>query len=43
MASLAMVTLPIMRSGLRVTRFEGALLVAGFAAYLAWLIHGAVG
>jgi len=43
MASLAMVTLPIMRSGLRVTRLEGALLVTGFAAYLAWLIHGAVG
>ncbi len=43
MAGLAMITLPIMRSGLRVTRFEGALLVTGFAAYLAWLIHGAVG
>ncbi len=39
MSGFALITLPIMRSGLRVSRLEGGLLVTGFAAYLGWLIH----
>ena len=33
----AVILLPLMRTGFRVTRAEGGLLLAGYAAYVAWL------
>lgn len=39
MIGASLLLFPLMRSGMRVTRIEGALLLAGFTAYLAILIH----
>jgi cation:H+ antiporter len=33
--------LPVMRSGMRIGRLEGALLVACFISYMVWLVRGA--
>jgi hypothetical protein len=33
---------PLMRSGLRISRLEGLLLLTGFVTYLGLLIHGSV-
>lgn len=41
MLVLALVLLPMMRTGFVISRLEGAALVAGYAGYLAWLALGA--
>lgn len=41
MVAFALVALPIFRSGFVISRVEGALLVAGYAAYMTWLVISA--
>ena len=41
MLGASLLLLPLMRSGMRVSRLEGALLLGGFAAYMAFLLQGA--
>ncbi len=38
MIAFALLLVPLMRTGLRISRFEGGLLVAGYLGYLAWLL-----
>lgn len=40
MLGATLLLFPLMKSGLRIARWEGALLLAGFAAYLATLLRG---
>jgi cation:H+ antiporter len=37
MVGTAVLVLPLARSGFRVQRWEGALLLMGYAAYMVWL------
>lgn len=39
MVALAVITIPILRSGFEISRAEGALLVASYAAYIGWLAY----
>jgi cation:H+ antiporter len=39
MIAFALVLLPVMRTGYRISRLEGGLLLAGYVAYLGWLVR----
>ena len=39
MLAASVILLPLMRTGFRVTRAEGGLLLAGYAGYVAWLFY----
>jgi cation:H+ antiporter len=41
MIGASVLLFPLMRSGMRISRMEGAVLLAGFCAYMAMLIHSA--
>jgi cation:H+ antiporter len=41
MIGASVLLFPLMRSGMRISRMEGAALLAGFCAYMAMLIHSA--
>lgn len=43
MLAFSVVLLPMLVSGLRLARFEGALLLAGYLGYMAWLFVGGAG